>query len=82
MADKTTTTNTLSMVATFYDGDTRTITQTDPKPAAQQPALIRAFATLIKQNNLLIGDLAGAAFKEFTQAKITHRTVTEFDLGV
>ena len=81
MADKVTSTDTLSMVASFYDGDTRTITQSDPKPIAQQPALIRAFATLIKENNLLIGDLAGAAFKEFTQAKITHKTVTEFDLG-
>lgn len=81
MADKTKTTTTLSMLATFYDGDTRTITQSDPKPIAQQPALIRNFAQIISANNLLIGDKAGAPFKEITQAKIINKTVIEFDLG-
>lgn len=80
MADKATTTNSLAMSATFYDGDTRTINQSNPKPIAQLPALIRAFADYVKTNNVLIGDLAGAAFKEIAQAKVITKTVTELDL--
>lgn len=81
MADKTTTTSSLAMVASFYDGDTRTINQNNPKPIEQLPALINAFANYVKTNNVIIGDLAGAAFKEILQAKIINKTVIEFDLG-
>ncbi len=82
MADKTTTTDTLNLTASFYDGDTRIISQSDPKPAAQLPALILELQNEFKTNKTIIGDLAGADFKEFTQAKIIHKTVTEFDLGI
>lgn len=81
MADKTTTTSSLTMVANFYDGDTRTINQNNPKPIEQLPALINAFANYVKTNNVIIGDLAGAAFKEITQAKVINKTVIDLDLG-
>lgn len=82
MADKTTSTDTLNLIAAFYDGDTRTITQTDPKPASQLPALIREFQADLQANKTIIGDKAGGSFKEFTEAKIVHKTVTQFDLGI
>jgi len=81
MADIVTTTSNLSMTASFYDGDTRNINQSNPQPIAQLPTLINNFANYIKTNNVIIGDLAGAAFKEITQAKVIKKTVIEFDIG-
>lgn len=81
MADKITETKTLTMVASFYDGDTRTITQTDPKAKSELPTLITNFVAYVKENNVLIGDKAGAPFKELTEAKLVTKTVTLFDLG-
>lgn len=82
MADKETTTNYVSMVVEFTDGDTRTITQNDPQPLAQIPAAINQWANYVQQNNLIIGDLNGAAFRRLVSAKLVSKNVTEFDLGI
>lgn len=75
--DKTTTSKELKLVASFVDGDTRTISYPNPKSTitAEQINALNASASAI-----LIGDKLGAQFSIFKEAEIVDKTVTELDL--
>lgn len=79
MADKVTNSKTLKLVATFTDGDTRTLDQDNPKDGltAEQ---IKAFETIAKTTQVIIGDKGSAAFHEFDTAKIIEKETTQLDL--
>ena len=81
MADKVTTTSTLQMVAEFVDGDDRTINLDNPNTAINLAAGVVNLGTYCKDNQVIIGDKADAAFKEFKSAKVIDKTVRKFDLG-
>ena len=80
MADITKTKGTLQLVAEFTDGDDRTITVDNPK-ATLTAAAINAVATYAKNNNILIGDKAGADFSRFKSAKKIAQTTKYLDLS-
>ena len=77
MADKTTTTNELKLVAGFVDGDERTLRFSDPKSTitAAQIEALNASAS-----SVLIGDKYGAPFSMFLDAAIVEKITTELDL--
>ena len=77
MADKTTTSYELKIVAGFTDGDERTITVSDPKSTvtAAQINALNASAS-----SVLIGDKYGAPFLMMKDAELVQKTVTELDL--
>ena len=81
MADKITQTKTLQMVAGFVDGDDRTINLDNPNTAINLAAGVVNLGNYCKTNQVIIGDKAGAAFKEFKSAKVIDKKVTKFDLG-
>lgn len=81
MADKVTTTKTLQLVAGFTDGDDRTINLDNPNTAINLAQGVVNLGNYTKTNNVILGDKAGADFKEFKSAKIIDKTVTKFDLG-
>ena len=81
MADKVTTTSTLQMVAEFVDGDDRTINLDNPNTAINLAAGVVNLGNYAKTNQVIIGDKAGAAFKDFKSAKVIQKTVRKFDLG-
>ncbi len=80
MADITKTTNKLSILTSYSDGDTRTITLDNPKAsiAASEIDSLNAF---IADNNLLIGDKSGANFTAITEARIIETTTKYLDLA-
>lgn len=83
MADTITSTRTVSMTVEFTDGDTRTLTQNNPKPNAE--ALVTAindFSNYCRTNNILIGDKAGGSYSRITEATIINRSTTNLDLGL
>lgn len=77
MADKTTSTNELKLVAGFADGDERTIRYPNPKSniTAAQINALNASAS-----SVLIGDKYGAPFNMFLDAAIVEKTTTDLDL--
>ena len=77
MADKTTTTNELKLVAGFIDGDERTLRFSDPKSTitAAQIEALNASAS-----SVLIGDKYGAPLNMFLDAAIVEKITTELDL--
>ena len=82
MADKTSTTYSVSMVVEFTDGDTRTLTQDEPiENTASLIAAINAFNEYAATNNVLIGDKAGGAYSRIKEAKKVTKTQTKFDIG-
>ena len=81
MADQTTTTSTLQVVAGFADNDDRTINLENPNTAIDLGAGVGNLQNFAKQKQVIIGDKAGAAFTGFKSAKIVNKTVTKFDLG-
>ena len=81
MADKTTHTSTLQVVAEFTDGDDRTINLENPNTAINLAQGVKNLETYTKTNQVIVGDKTGAAFKEFKSATIVDKTVTTFDLG-
>lgn len=82
MADKTTTTYTLQVLAEFADGDTRTLNVDAPSTADSIGAQIYELQTFLQNNSVLIGDKAGAAFSQFRYANKVTKQQTEFDLGI
>ena len=78
MADKTTSTNELKIVAGFADGDERTIRYPNPKSniTAEQINALNASAS-----SVLIGDKYGAPFNMFLDASIISKTTTKLDIG-
>ena len=81
MADKITTTSTLQMVAEFADGDDRTINLDNPNTAINLAQGVVNLGNYAKTNQVIIGDKADAAFKEFKSAKVIDKTIVKFDLG-
>lgn len=81
MADKTTTTSTLQMVAEFVDGDDRTINLDNPNTAINLAQGVVNLGNYTKANQVIIGDKNGAAFSRFKSAQLIEKTVTKFDLG-
>ena len=81
MADKITTTKTLQMVASFVDGDDRTINLDNPNTAINLAQGVVNLGNYAKTNQVIIGDKADAAFKEFKSAKVIDKTIVKFDLG-
>lgn len=79
MADKITQTKVLSMELGFYDGDTRTITQDNPKDNLTV-ADLKAFAQVAKTTQAVIGDKNSAAFVGLNAAEILSKKVTQLDL--
>lgn len=82
MADKTSTTYTLQILAEFADGDTRTLNVDAPNSAESIGAQVYELQTFLKNNSVLIGDKAGAAFSQFRYANKVTKRRTEFDLGI
>lgn len=82
MADKVSSTSTVSMVAEFSDGDTRTLTQNDPLTnQASLVAAINDFNTYCAANQIIIGDKASGSYVRIKEAKIINKTTTKYDLG-
>lgn len=82
MADKTTTSYTLQVLAEFADGDTRTINIENPTSAESIGAAVYDLQTFLRTTNVLIGDKAGAAFTQFRYANKLTKTRTTLDLGL
>ena len=82
MADKNVTSQTLSMLAEFADGDTRTISVDDPNSSESLGAAVYDLQTFLKSNSVLIGDKAGAAFTQFRYANKVTKQQTILDLGL
>lgn len=81
MADTVKTSKTVSMIAEFSDGDTRTLTQSDP--LTNQSSLITAindFDTYCRTNQIIIGDKASGSYTGIREAKVINKTTTNFDL--
>lgn len=77
MADTTKHVREIKFVAGFTDGDDRTISYPTTKSTvttAEMSALATASATV------LVGDKAGAPFKEIKSAQLVDQTITYLDL--
>lgn len=79
MADVTTTTRTLNIDLMFVDEDTRLIKLPNPKETLQASD-ITTLETLIRTNNLIVGDKTGAAFGKISTAKNVEVMRTDYDL--
>lgn len=77
MADVTTTSRQIKVVAAFADGDTRTIAF-DTARTAFAKSDIDAFATASAP--VLVGDKTGAKFTRFQSAQLVEQTTTQLDL--
>ena len=81
MADITKTQKVMTLVGEFKDGDTRTQTIVNPKDNVTATE-INAIGDFVKQNNIFIGDKAGADFLRYKTAKVRNITRTYYDLTV
>ena len=81
MADKTSVTSKISFVANFNDGDTRTITMPDPKPAEQLPSLLGGLQQSWLASHAVVGDKNEGVFTHLSDAKVIQITETKFDIG-
>lgn len=82
MADKVTDEFILQISAEFVDGDTRTISVSDPSSAESIGAQVYELQTFLQNNSVLIGDKAGAAFSRFAYANKVTKSKVELDLGL
>lgn len=82
MADIVKQKSTLSMVAEFTDGDDRTLTVDNPNTAINLAACVNSLGSYAKDNEIIVGDKAGADFVRFRSAKITNSATTYLDLTV
>lgn len=64
----TSTTNNCNIGLAFFDGDTRTLTIPNPKSDLDKED-ITDLETVIKTDNLILGDKANAGFSKITSAK-------------
>lgn len=80
MADVIKTKGVLQMVAGFADGDDRTFTVDNPK-ATVTAAQIQAVSDYAVNNNILIGDKAGANFTGIKSAKKIAQMTKYLDLN-
>lgn len=77
MAYKVATTSELKMVASFADGDTRTIAIDNPK---ENITLSQISEVATKAVGILTGDKSGAAFVSFSTPKYVETTNIYLDL--
>lgn len=82
MADKTTTSYVLIVNTKFADGDTRTLSIENPNTSINLGNALYTLGAYCQEHNLLIGDQNGAAFSEFSYAKIRTKNETDLDLGI
>ena len=82
MADRTTTTETVQIMAEFADGDTRTLSIENPSSAESIGAAVYNLQTFLQNNSVLLGDKAGAAFSRFAYANMLIKTKNVLDLGI
>ena len=80
MADIIKTKAELSLEQEFTDLDTRTFTVENPNTAINLKSAINDLSDYMAQNQVTIGDKAGADFSRIKSAKIKRSTVTYFDL--
>ena len=78
MADRAVVKSTLSLVAEFHDGDTRTITLDNPKSNLTAEEILD---TTNGAKEVLIGDKTGAPFLRWASAKKISATTTYLDLS-
>ena len=78
MADTITTKTTLDIELLFVDTDTRTLSIKDPKQNITS-ADIQNLETLIRADNLIIGDKYGSAFGSIKKAVRTTKTTQTLD---
>ena len=78
MADRAVVKSTLSLVAEFHDGDTRTITLDNPKNGLTAEDILD---TTDGAKEVLIGDKTGAPFLRWASAKKISATTTYLDLS-
>lgn len=79
MADKITQSYYGQLNFGFADGDTRIAKIPNPKNNVEA-AQIAALSSLLKTNELIVGDKAGAEFSEILTYDRYHVKKTEFDL--
>lgn len=76
MADTIKTSKQLKLVAGFNDGDDRTISIDAPRSDITAEEI-----QALPAESAIVGDKAGAAFKEWKSAAIVETTVTTLDLA-
>lgn len=81
MADTVQTASALNIELGFVDGDTRTLSIADPKTSINLGAAAASIGAYVKDNNLLIGDKAGAASAGIRSAKLVTNKTTKLDLS-
>ena len=79
MADKTKTSKELKLVASFSDGDDRTLSISKPKSTITKSD-INATAFKNAAAAVLIGDKTGADFTTWKSAKVVEQTTVYLDL--
>lgn len=80
MADIIKTKSELVMEQEFADNDTRTFSLENPNTAINLKSQVQSLSDFMAQNQVTVGDKAGAAFSRIKSAKIRSATVTYFDL--
>lgn len=81
MADRIKTTYELKIEWGFQDGDTRTVTYTNPKDNLTSEQ-IKAVADTFINNKVIIGDKAGAPVTGIVSVHTVETTKTEVDLTI
>lgn len=81
MADTVQTSSALNIELGFVDGDTRTLSINDPKTNINLGAAAASIGSFVKDNNILIGDKAGAASSGIKGAKLVTNKTTKLDLS-
>ena len=80
MADTVTSSRELKLGMKFYDGDTRTLTDDNPRGGLSATDIHDLEAFMISKN-ILLGDKGGAQFVGFDSAKIYEKTKIQVDLA-
>ncbi len=80
MADIIKSKSELSLEQEFSDLDTRTFTVENPNTAINLKSAINELSGFMADNQVTIGDKAGAEFSRIKSAKIKRSTVTYYDL--
>lgn len=80
MADTQSTTDELQLLLLFVDGDTRTLSLSNPRSDITT-AEITALSNTIKNGNILLGDKYGSDFLRIQTATLRKVTKTELDLS-
>ena len=70
--ETTSATRNMNVGLAFFDGDTRTLTIPNPKTNLTKTE-IEAVDTIIKTDNLILGDKANAGFSKINSAKIIEK---------